>query len=851
MDMRYIKYVSKRVPYYTRPDELNNKSNLLVKNIPSTYKTLEDYHWVHLISTQKQLPEQGWKIHISTTLEEAQNTLNIVSSILFKRNIHFKYVKSVWELTVKNSKYGDRGSSGKFIAIYPKDENEFIELLPILEKSLKGLSKGPYILNDKRWYESNVFFRYGGFAEMYYYESGHKVLAIKKPDGSLVEDLRVPYYTVPDFIEEPDLIKKMDSEVDSELIDESPLDNYEVHEAIHYSNGGGVYLANKKDSDEKVIIKEGRPNSGLDAQGNDAFSRVKNEASILTKLKNTSFPVQIKDHFQAWEHTFIVEEYIEGNSLTTWLATEYPFYSKKNKDIYIKNSIFILEQLIEALNELHNNNIGLGDLQPSNIIINEKLQVRLIDFETASNKNNTTHSGLMTPGFSGNPTMNREQSDWFALLRIARYMFVPIGPVQDISLNILNTHDNWIVSHFNDNALEVIKKIENKCASIGAEPLDNLLISSNKHQNIFDVYSAKNKLLTNIKNNLFWDNRLIPGDIRQFEMKDGLINILTGGFGVALTLSRINQQNKKVDDWIYSISMEDILNMDNGLMTGKTGIATVFFEKNDLAKVETIVDNIDTKNMTDISITSGLSGIGLFLLGLSLHNKFEYALKKVLNIADKLEFLLKEDVEIIPFDADIISLGLLNGWSGVSLFFIKVYEATKNTKWLELSEIALEKDLSTGVYDDYGLFQLKDTFRIVPYLAGGSAGVGLVIMEYNKVTQKNKWKKELKGIQKVLNTNTFYSCSLFKGTTGILVTANAIDLYNNNESKPNTFKVLDTLKLHLIETDNEIHVPGDYCYRLSNDLLSGSSGLLLVINDIINKTNFSWLPIPNYKKIFK
>ncbi|MFI3547341.1 class III lanthionine synthetase LanKC [Mammaliicoccus sciuri] len=851
MDMRYIKYVSKRVPYYTQPDELNNKSNLLVKNIPSTYKTLENYHWVHLINNQKILPEQGWKIHISTTLEEAQNTLDIVSSILFKRNIHFKFVKSVWELTVKNSKYGDRGSSGKFIAIYPQNEQEFLELLPILDKALKGLPKGPYILNDKRWYESNVFFRYGAFAEMYYYESGHKVLAIKNPDGDLVEDLRVPYYTVPDFIKEPDLIKKMDAKVDSELIDESPLDNYEIHEAIHYSNGGGVYLANKKGSEEKVIIKEGRPNSGLDAQGNDAFSRVKNEASILNKLKSTSFPVHIKEHFQAWEHTFIVEEYIEGNSLTTWLATEYPFYSQKNKNIYIKNSIFILEQLIKALDELHNNNIGLGDLQPSNIIINEKLQVRLIDFETASNKNNTTHSGLMTPGFSGSPKMNREQSDWFALLRIARYMFVPIGPVQDISLNILNTHDNWIATHFNEDVLKVIKKIETKCNSIGAKPLDNLLVTNSKYQNKFDINLAKKKLTNTIQNSLFWDNRLIPGDIRQFEMTDGLNNILTGGFGIALTLSRTNQPNKKVDDWIKSISMKDILNMDNGLMTGKTGIATVFLESNDLEKVGTIVDSIDTKNMTDISITSGLSGIGLFLLGLSLHNKFEYTFKKVLDIAEKLEFLLKEDIEIIPFDADIISLGLLNGWSGVSLFFIKLYEATKKSKWLELSEIALEKDISTGVYDEHGLFQLKDTFRIVPYLAGGSAGVGLVIMEYNKVTQKNKWEKELKGIQKVLHTNTFYSCSLFKGTTGILVTANALDLYNNNESKPNVSKVLDTLKLHLLETDNEIHVPGDYCYRLSNDLFSGASGILLVINDIINKTNFSWLPIPNYQKIFE
>lgn len=83
----------------------------------------------------------------------------------------------------------------------------------------------------------------------------------------------------------------------------------------------------------------------------------------------------------------------------------------------------------------------MGDLQPANIIITAEEKIRLIDFETASSISDSL-SGLMTPGFIGNQEMNKEQSDWFALLRIAKQLFVPIGCVQDISWNMDTIHSN-------------------------------------------------------------------------------------------------------------------------------------------------------------------------------------------------------------------------------------------------------------------------------------------------------------------------------------------------------------------------------------------------------------------------
>ncbi|MFP3435611.1 hypothetical protein SB781_38275, partial [Paraburkholderia sp. SIMBA_061] len=61
--------------------------------------------------------------------------------------------------------------------------------------------KGAYILSDKRWKNSNVFYRYGGFRSIYNEYGEH---CIKDGQGNLVKDERTPFYQVPDFVKDFD-----------------------------------------------------------------------------------------------------------------------------------------------------------------------------------------------------------------------------------------------------------------------------------------------------------------------------------------------------------------------------------------------------------------------------------------------------------------------------------------------------------------------------------------------------------------------------------------------------------------------------------------------------------------------
>ena len=169
MDVRYEMYLAPNNKFYKRAGATNKKKTMLyVKDLPEGWysKIGKEKHWHYCGPIGVPIPPQGWKIHISSTLDNAQKTLDIVSKILISRNTHFKFVMSSWDLFVKNSKYGDRSASGKFITIYPATIYLFFTLLDELDKALSGLENGAYILNDNRWFFGNVYFRYGGFLEM-------------------------------------------------------------------------------------------------------------------------------------------------------------------------------------------------------------------------------------------------------------------------------------------------------------------------------------------------------------------------------------------------------------------------------------------------------------------------------------------------------------------------------------------------------------------------------------------------------------------------------------------------------------------------------------------------------------
>ncbi len=847
--MRYIRYIEPKKKYYEQPKNKGQDSIYRIEK-PKDWEMKSDDHWTFYFKPYTKMPIQGWKIHISSTSKCAQKTLDLVSDFLFKKSVPFKHVLNAWELMYKNSKYGHRGSSGKFITVYPLNDKQFLILLKELHQLTRELPKGPYILSDKRWFDGNVYFRYGAFGEMYITEGAAKIPAIQTPNNEYIPDSREAHYVIPYFVKEPDEIQEMTKSQETTDSETSEIDLYDISSALHFSNGGGVYLAKHLTTNEEVVLKEGRPSSGLDGQGRDAVERLNQEELILNRLKGLKHVVQLKGSFKAWEHSFLVEEYIEGTPLTSWLAAYYPFSQNQDSEQYAINVIHILKQVKKAVEEIHSRGIGMGDLQPANIMVTESNEVKLIDFEAASDLSDSKHSGLMTLGFPGDTDLTRVQADWFAFLRIARYVFLPIGPIQDIAEDILVKHDQWIAYMFGDQATSLIKEIEAECIKRNARPMKSIISAPPKTLRKDDIPDLIHKIRGGMMEDLEEARILLKGDIRQHEFPYGDLNVLTGGFGVILALSRTGKLPHIASSWAQQFSKDEYLkDMESGLFIGKAGIAGVLYEIGEVRKAREIYNSIpETLETEDISLVSGLAGIGLALLSASIVIDSNY-MTKVYNIANRLEILLEKDITVRTRDVDAIPIGLLDGWSGVSLFFSVLYKVTNDKHWLSLSLATIQKDIDKCVLEDSGLYQVKDDARFVPYLAGGSAGIGLAMMMIRKIQNSSVWENELQSIALLTKSKCFYSPGLFRGLSGFIVLGNAMDSEFGDKKSTYLEHTIQTLNLYLLQDGDHYYLPGDYCYRLSGDLFSGASGLLLALADAGTRNWFSWLPIPHVNKI--
>jgi len=138
--------------FYDSPTREQGHADLALaaRPLPSGWMRTELGDWLMNHPDRVSLPPQGWKIHASATLENAEEILAAVWDYCVPKNIPFKFIRSIDFLFLRNAKYADRGSSGKFVTIYPKDEAQAEVTLTQLGAILEGQS-GPYILSDLRW----------------------------------------------------------------------------------------------------------------------------------------------------------------------------------------------------------------------------------------------------------------------------------------------------------------------------------------------------------------------------------------------------------------------------------------------------------------------------------------------------------------------------------------------------------------------------------------------------------------------------------------------------------------------------------------------------------------------------
>jgi len=190
---------------------------------------------------------------------------------------------------------------------------------------------------------------------------------------------------------------------------------YRIERVLGQGGFGNTYVGYNTEFEETVAIKEffmkgvaerddttsvvSVSNADNVQQFEEQREKFKKEARRLRKLKNEHI-VKVHDLFEENGTAYYVMDYIDGESLAERIKkTDQQF-----TEVEVKS---ILSQVLEALKEVHQNEIWHLDLKPGNIMIDKNGNAYLIDFgaskQIRANGSMTTSTALCyTPGYAPN-----------------------------------------------------------------------------------------------------------------------------------------------------------------------------------------------------------------------------------------------------------------------------------------------------------------------------------------------------------------------------------------------------------------------------------------------------------------
>lgn len=349
--------------------------------------------WFHVLGSDDRGLVQGWKIHVSATPLSALQVLQRVIPVLLQERCAFKIAETLKTLAVMNEAHYPRAHSGKFITIYPNDDEQFRRIAIGCDNATQGL-QGPAVLSDRRLRSGSlVHYRYGAFRVISKRDDGEPLDVIRDPQGNLVPDKRNAWYAQPDWVTDP-------FEADRQADAGSAAGDcaYVFRQVIRHANKGGVYIGERLADGMKVLIKEARPHVHMDEFGHDAIDCLRNEARMLRHLADTGAVPKLIDVFAVRDHLFLAEEFLEGRVLKRYITDLFDDTAPEERLPLCRRVALSLTEKVKACLAT---GCRLRDLSSNNVMVVEGGDVRIIDLEIASMDEDARvmHPGFGTPGY--------------------------------------------------------------------------------------------------------------------------------------------------------------------------------------------------------------------------------------------------------------------------------------------------------------------------------------------------------------------------------------------------------------------------------------------------------------------
>lgn len=812
-----------------------------------------------------KLPSQGWKIHISATPLNCEEVLKKTVEVLLDYKMPFKFLIDKKILMMTSSKLWSRGASGKFITIYPRSEAEFRSVIERIYESIKDMV-GPYILSDKRYKDCRcIYYRYGTFTPTYRLElTGTRTQVLHSPDGQEVPDVRHPYFNVPSWEADPFAANDSpDAAADLALND----GRFRILNVISRSNVGGVYKALDEVTGRHVVIKEARPCTEVHGQDDDAVNRLEHEYEILSAISELGVAPNAVAKFYDWENFYVAEEWIDAVNLRDFFLSKRPItlINPSHADYvnYYKDIQTVFVNILEAIDKIHGMGVVIGDISPSNILINrDTYSVTLIDLESAYRPGIESAAGISTLGFAP-PSMTGvretlEPESWgYAgdLYGIGSLLTYCLFPVSRLSYLRDNAFTDLLKILLSDNGLtdsciyEVVQGLQNntmtcrRACELLKKSIDIVtpVVVTSLDSDALPIFCKQFSkfLLDNCRLDEN-DRCMFPAD--PFALHTNMLSLGFGSAGVLYALKACGAEipEKILHKFKKQIKETSAGDLPPGLLTGTAGVSMSLFSmgEHDEARRLLSYSNQSSLRFADHSLYYGAAGIGLANLFAYISTRERCYAESALEYADYLvKASHKDDNGTFWTRAGATPVGLGYGQSGVALFLLRLSQILGEDNWVSLGRNALEHDLSFGRENQKGALTFpRDTktfHSYEPYVEEGSAGVMRVAVRYGLWDAVDRIASDLKR-----------KYSVFPGYIyGLSGLADAlIDAYVGSGDT----KYLDMAQhplsgikdLYLLKVGNGNAVPGENMIKISCDYATGVAGVMRTIYRRCNPSGY-------------
>lgn len=185
---------------------------------------------------------------------------------------------------------------------------------------------------------------------------------------------------------------------------------YTIVGQLGHGGMGAVYEAKDNRTSATIALKETYAD---DDYTRNAFER---EAKMLANMTHEAFP-RVMDYFAEGDGFYLVMELIRGKDLSEFLE-------ERNSPFEIEQVLEWADQILDALEDLHSQDIVHRDIKPSNLKLTPRGRIKLLDFGIAKGAAGDMTALQSTVGSMAAATLQyapleqvlRADTNWFQML---------------------------------------------------------------------------------------------------------------------------------------------------------------------------------------------------------------------------------------------------------------------------------------------------------------------------------------------------------------------------------------------------------------------------------------------------